>query len=167
MSDDNDVIRRIHALRQMSVAELHREWEALYGLPTRSRNKNYLFRRLAWRVQEITHGGLSNRAQDRISELAADTFTRARTPRDVPNKAVAATQSNPADPGPRRDPRLPAAGTVITRTYRGRELRLHVLDDGFELDGVHHRSLSAAARAVTGSKWNGRLFWGLTSRKRK
>ena len=67
----------------------------------------------------------------------------------------------------RANPNLPPAGTLITRTYRGRELRLLVLDDGFELEGVHYRSLSEAARAVTGSRWNGRLFWGLTERKRK
>ncbi len=67
----------------------------------------------------------------------------------------------------KRDPRLPSPGTVITRTYRGRELRLLVLSDGFELDGVHYRSLSEAARAATGSRWNGRLFFGLTERKRR
>ena len=79
--------------------------------------------------------------------------------------AVAANQPKTAKP--KRDPRLPSIGAVLTRQYRSRELRLLVLDDGFELDGVHYRSLSEAARAITGSRWNGRLFWGLTERKRK
>ncbi len=168
MSTETGVIRRIHALRQSTVAELRCEWERLYGEPSRSRNRDYLFRRLAWRVQEIAHGGLSTHARDRIDQLAPDTLTRARTPREALDAAVAANQPKPADPvsGPKRDPRLPVPGTVITRTYHGRELRLLVLDDGFELDGVHYRSLSEAARAVTGSKWNGRLFFGLTERKR-
>ncbi len=56
---------------------------------------------------------------------------------------------------------------VLVRQYRGRELRLVIHDDRFELDGQSFRSLSEAARHVTGSRWNGRLFWGLTQRKRK
>ena len=93
-------------------------------------------------------------------------FMRSRTPREALEAAIASAPPKLAE-RPKRDPRLPAPGTVITRIYRGRDLQLHVLDDGFELDGVHYRSLSEAARAVTGSKWNGRLFWGLTERKRK
>jgi hypothetical protein len=151
------------------VSELQAEWSRLYnGEACRSRNRTYLVKRLCWRVQEVEHGGLSDRARARIDELAPDIFTRTRTPREALDAATAANQPK-ADPvsGPKRDPRLPAVGTIITRTYRGRELRLLVLDDGFELDGVHYRSLSEAARAVTGSRWNGRLFWGLTERKRR
>ena len=77
MPTDNTVIRRIHALRQMTVAQLRGEWNRLYGEPTRSRNRDYLFRRLAWRVQETEHGGLSDQARGRIEELAPDGLTRA------------------------------------------------------------------------------------------
>ncbi len=162
---ETSVIRKIHALRQMSVAELRREWERLYGEPTRSRNRDYLWRRLAFRAQELANGGLSDRAKARIDELCPDTFTRTRTPREALDAAVVANKESA--PRSKRDPRLPTPGTVITRTYRGRELRLLVLDDAFELDGVHYRSLSEAARAVTGSRWNGRLFFGLVERKRR
>ena len=165
MPTDTSVIRRIHALRQMNVAELRGEWDRLYGEPTRSQNKDYLYRRLAWRVQELQYGGLGDRAKNRIAELAPDTLARARTPREALDAAVATNV--PLPPRSKRDPRLPAPGTVITRNYRGRELRLSVLDDGFELDGVHYRSLSEAARAITGARWNGRLFWKLTTRKRR
>ena len=163
---ENSVIRRIHALRQMTVAELRCEWERLCGEPTRSKNKDYLFRRLAWRVQEIAHGGLSDAAKDRIAELATGTVTRVRTPRGALDAAVAANQPNPA-PIPKRDPRLPAPGTALTRQYHGREIRVLTLDDGFEYDGNHYGSLSAVARAITGARWNGKLFFGLTQRKRK
>src|SRR5262245_56941937 len=67
---------------------------------------------------------------------------------------------------PRRKPDLPAPGTVITRRWRGRDLELCVLDAGFELDGVVHRTLSAAAKSVTGAHWSGHLFWNLKPRKR-
>ena len=60
---DTSMLGRINALRRMTVGELRDEWFRLYGEPTRSRNRDYLFRRLAWRVQELQHGGLSDRAR--------------------------------------------------------------------------------------------------------
>lgn len=160
------VIEQIQALQRMTVAELRTRWVEMYGEESRSRNRQYLWRRLAWRVQEIAHGGLSDAAKTRITELAPDTFVRSRVPNGFQPPAVEAVQVE----RPRRaarDPRLPSPGTVITRRWRGRELRLLVLDDGYEFDGVRHASLSEAARAVTGSHWNGKLFWGVTRRKRR
>ena len=159
---DTTTLGQINALRRMTVSELRGEWQRLYGEPTRSRNKQFLYRRLAWRIQELQHGGLSDRAQSRIDELAPTGFTRARTPQppqDAPEPVETAR-------GPQRDPRLPSPGTVIVKAYKGRELRLVVHDDHFELDGQAFQSLSEAARHVTGARWNGPLFWGLTKRKR-
>jgi hypothetical protein len=153
----------------MTVAELRQEWETLYGEECRSRNRDYLFRRLAWRVQEIAHGGLSNAAKARIDELATDTCTRYQTPREALDAATAVNVKTTTMTPPRskRDPRLPSPGTVIVKNYKCRELRLVVHEDHFELDGRSFLSLSEAARHVTGSRWNGRLFWGLTQRRRK
>jgi len=160
---DKPVIAEIARLRCLSVAELRDEWFRLYGEPTRSRNRDYLWKRLAWRVQELRSGGLSDAARTRIDELAPGGFTRARTP--TWDASGVDTRPEPAN-RPRRDPRLPSPGSILVREYRGRQLRLSVLDDGFEFDGVRYGSLSAAARAVTGSRWNGHLFWGLKTRKR-
>lgn len=168
------MLAEINRLRQMTVPELQRAWERLYGEPTRSQNKTFLWKRLAWRLQELQYGGISDRAKIKIDELAPESALRSRTSvgadvtTDGPNSSHAVLKTG-RDAGPRvaRDPGLPSPGTVLTRQYHGREFRLLVLDDGFELDGVHYRSLTEAARAITGSKWNGRLFWGLTQRKRK
>ena len=163
MPTETSVIRRIHALRQKTVAELRCEWKRLYGEPTRSRNRDFMFRRLAWRIQELAHGGLSSTARDRIDELAPESFLRALTSQpsqDTPERTEATRKQQ-------RDSRLPSPGTVLVKAYKGRELRLTVHDDHFELDGQCFRSLSEAARHVTGSRWNGRLFWGVTQRKRK
>ena len=163
------LLRELHRIQRLSVSELRAEWARLYnGEVCRSRNKTYLAKRLCWRLQEMRLGGLSDRTKAKIDELVPDSLARARTPREALDAAVAANKAtvDPV-PGAKRDPRLPSTGAVISRVYRGRELQLLVLDDGFELDGQHYQSLSEAARAVTGSKWNGRLFWGLTERKRK
>ena len=158
------MLSEIQRLRGMTVGDLQAEWLKLYGEPSRSRNRQFLFRRLAWRVQELALGGLSDRARERIAELAPDSFVRARTP---VRGHVAPVPVPDTTPRSRRDPRLPVPGTVLVREYRGRELRLTVLESGFELDGTVYGSLSEAARSITGSKWNGRLFWGLTKRKRR
>jgi hypothetical protein len=160
------VLKQIQTLRTMTVADLRREWERLYGEPTRSRNRDYLWRRLAWRVQELALGGLSDAAKARVAELAPAEFTRSRVPRGFQPSAV---EPAPAKQPPRtvRDPRLPSVGTVLSRQYRGREIRVVTLENGFECDGRQFGSLTEVARGVTGQHWNGRLFFGLTERRRR
>jgi hypothetical protein len=158
------IIKEIQALQRMTVGELRVEWARLYGEPTRSRNRTFLWRRLAWRIQELQLGGLDEALKLQLLESAPTTFVRSQ----VPPGFLPAAGGSPAAPGPftRRDPRLPASGSAIVREYRGQTLRLNVLDDGFELGGVHYDSLSEAARVVTGQRWNGPLFWGLRKRNR-
>ena len=158
------VLTEVKRLRGMSVAELRVRWRELYGEDSRSRNKDYLFRRLSWRLQELAHGGLSDLARDRADELAPDRFQRARTPASV---VAIDDETRGVRPRPIRDPKRPTPGTVLSRRYHGHQIRVVTLDHGFEYDGQAYRSLSAVALAVTGQKWNGRLFFGLTERKRK
>jgi hypothetical protein len=159
------IINDIQALQRMTVGQLRVEWERLYGEPTRSRNRTYLWRRLAWRVQELSLGGLSDGTRERILALAPASCSRPQ----MPPGYLPAPDEGPTPPGltPTRDPRLPSPGSTIVREYRGQTLHLQVLDDGFELGGVRYDSLSEAARVVTGQRWNGPLFWGLRERKRK
>ena len=163
---DKSMLGEINRLRQMSVGALRDEWFRLYGEPTASRNRDYLWRRLAWRVQELALGGLSDRARTRIAELAPDAFIRACPPRDfqppAETSAAKVTETRPV-----RDPRLPTAGTILSRQYHGREIRVLTLEDGFEWDGRRYGSLSEVARVITGQHWNGRLFFGLTQRSRR
>jgi DUF2924 family protein len=158
---ETSMIRRIHALRLMTVGELRVEWQRLYGEPSRSRNRDFLWRRLAWRVQEIAYGGLSDRARARLVELSQVEYQRARTPDVGVDVAEPAPVARPV-----RDLRLLTPGTVLTRQYHGREIRVVTLALGFEWEGQRYGSLSEVARAVTGARWNGRLFFGLTERKR-
>ena len=150
------VIAQIEALRGMTVGQLRLKWRQLYGEDTRSGNRDYLWRRLAWRVQELAYGGLSERAQARIKELGEEL-------RMLPSRRwqVPAAQSQ----GPVRDRRIPKPGVVLSRRYHGQEIRVTVLDDGFEWNGRRFKSLSALAREVTGQRWNGLLFFGLTKGK--
>ena len=156
----DSVLVEIQRLRAMTVGELRDRWRELYSDDARSRNKDFLFRRLAWRLQELAYGGLSDRAKARAAELAGNAPLRIRPPRGFEPTAL-------APPPPKRDPRLPKVGTVLVRDYRGEEIRVAVRDDGFEWNGRTFDSLTAVARAITGQHWNGRLFFGLTTRSRK
>ena len=161
---DRSVLAQIARLKRMPVAELRLEWQRLYGPQTRSRNRDYLWKRLAWRVQELAYGGLDETTRQRLAELAPETYVRARRPSAFdPDRLVDAA---PPPPTTKRDTRLPAPGTVLTRQWHGAEIRVLVHENGYEHDGTIHGSLSALARAVTGQRWNGKLFFGLTTRKR-
>ena len=94
---DTSIIGQIAAFRRMTVGELRVEWERLFGESTRSRNRTYLSKRLAWRVQQLAHGGLSERAKARIEELAPDGFVRARPPAQT----AAVADPEPPQPPPR------------------------------------------------------------------
>ena len=163
--NDKSMIREIARLKSLPVADLQAEWLRLYGEPSRSRNRDFLWKRLAWRIQELDRGGLSRAALDRVDALAPDGFERARSRNaaivdDAPARLAQTRQR-------RRDARLPVPGSVICKLYRGRELRVVVREDGLELDGVMYPSATALAKAITGSKSiNGWLFLGVTERKR-
>jgi hypothetical protein len=161
------VTAQILALQKMTVAELRVWWRELYGEDTRSCNRAYLWRRLAWRVQELAYGGLSERAKARIAELNQDDDLRMLPPRGWHPPADNGGPPAPETPRqPVRDPRLPKPGSTLSRKYRGHEIRVLVLEDGFEYEARHYESLSALARELTGQRWNGLLFFGLTKRDR-
>jgi hypothetical protein len=65
----------------------------------------------------------------------------------------------------RADANAPMVGTVLVREWHDQRIEVRVLDDGFEWNGARYTSLSAVAKAITGAAWNGRLFFGLTTRR--
>src|SRR5271166_1824690 len=151
------IATEVNALRQRTAAELRQRFAELFGEPTRASNKTWLIRRIAWRLQALAEGDLSERARQRAAELVNDADLRIGPPQ-LP-RAKPAPACLPA-PAPReRDNRLPAPGTVLTRPYKGRILQVLVRSDGFEYEGQLFRSLSAAAKAITGAHCNGFLFF--------
>jgi hypothetical protein len=150
---------QIEALRDMTVAELRDAYQEAFGESTTARHKDYLRKRIAWRLQANEYGGLSERAQRRAEELASESDLRLIAPRNGVGRTVVGSFT------PSHDRRLPMPGAVLTREYRGRTIAVTVLENGFLYDGVVYRSLTAVAKAVTGSHWNGHLFFGQTSKR--
>jgi hypothetical protein len=151
----------VTALRQLSAKELRQRFAGLFGQPTHTGNKTWLIRRIAWRLQALAEGDLSERARQRAAELANDADLRLGPPPGPRARALRGPgAAAPAAPvGTERDRRLPPPGTVLTRAYKGQTLQVLVRSDGFEFEGRLFPSLSAAAKAITGSHCNGFLFF--------
>jgi len=156
-----DLSDQLAALRELTVGQLCERYREVFGEPTRSRNKDYLRKKIAWRIQEQVHGGLSERALARIAELSPAAPVRWRL-----NTAQRAARAAALGLDGDRDPLLPPAGTVLAREYQGVTHHVTVLEDGFEFGGVRYESLSKVARVITGTSWNGYLFFRLKNRKK-
>jgi hypothetical protein len=154
-----DVGPQIAALQQLTVAELRQRYAELFGEPTGCGHRTWLIKRLAWRLQALAQGDLSERARRRAAELANDADLRLFPPKNLPSTPAERLPALPASDQP--DPRLPPPGSLLVRLYKGRKLQVRVLANGFELEGERYPSLSAVAKAVTGSHCNGFLFFRL------
>ena len=149
------IVNQVAQLRQMTISELRATYAQVFGEGPRSCNKGYLWKRIAYRIQEQAEGGISERARRRAAELARDADLRVRPPRGTNLDSDAhLTPWN-------RDRRLPPPGTTVTRSWGGKECVVRVLENGFDYDGQRFKSLSAVARAITGTRWNGFVFFGL------
>ncbi len=150
----------LKALNHMTVTQLRDRYAEVFGEATRSYNKQHLVKRIVWRLQAIHEGDLSERARRRAHELANDADLRIRppaAPASANGDGDTATFSFRVEP----DDRLPMAGTLLKREYKGQTVHVRVLPQGFEFDGEVYRSLSAVAQKITGSHWNGYHFFRL------
>jgi hypothetical protein len=160
---DTALLTKIENLRRATLAELREKYREVFQEETRSRHREHLFRRIAWRLQALAEGDLPERARRRAQQIAQDADLRMIAPRDflvVGGERVRTTPSNRSRR--QQDTRLPLPGTLLTRQWRGRTLLVEVLAQGFRYENQHYSSLSAIAVAVTGTRWNGLAFFGLT-----
>ncbi|HEY7423359.1 MAG TPA: DUF2924 domain-containing protein [Gemmataceae bacterium] len=152
-----NIVNEVVALQRLSVGQLRQRFAELFGETTAASNRTWLIKRIAWRMQALAEGDLSERARRRAAELARDADLRLNPP---PSKTTTTTPP----PEPVRmptpvDQRLPPPGTILIRPYKGQLVQVQVLTDGFAYAGRVFPSLSAVAKAITGSHCNGFLFF--------
>ena len=159
---ETTVRKEIEALRHMTVGQLKEKYAEVFGEETRSHHKHFLFRRVAWRIQALAEGGLSERARRRALEIANDADLRVRAPKTTFEQDFSLSSGNAVKGRvvAKADPRLPAPGGTVERRYKGRDIVVKIREEGFEYEGKLFKSLSAIAGEVTGTKWNGFLFFG-------
>src|SRR5258708_1855499 len=142
----NSVLAQIGALKSTPVAGLKARWRELFGTEPPPYNRRFLESRLAYRVQELAFGGLKPETVERLAALA-EGFDRKAT------KRARSAQDRPI------------AGTRLIRDWQGIEHSVTVRDDGYEYQGRPYKSLSAIARLITGTRWNGWIFFGLKNQR--
>ncbi|MBF0339873.1 MAG: DUF2924 domain-containing protein [Magnetococcales bacterium] len=136
------LIKQVAALPGMSIVDLKKMWTDLHKTEAPPYNRVFLVKRLAYRLQEISLGGLSEETEKRLERMAAE--------EEIP------PQERKRPPGEKLLP-----GTQLIREWKGAEHRCKVLEDGFEYQGRKFGSLSAVANFITGSRWNGLVFFAL------
>jgi hypothetical protein len=143
----DSVLAQIAALVKASLPELRAQWRDLFGKEAPGINRAYLERRIAYRLQELAYGGLSDASRMKLDALAktADKGSSARTRARAQDR--------------------PIAGTKLLRVWQGVEHSVTVLQTGYDYQGRSFASLSAVARHITGSRWNGPAFFGLRDQR--
>jgi hypothetical protein len=127
-------------LPELEIDELREQWEAMFGTtPSREIGRSFLTRAMAYRLQERSFGGLKSSTRRLLTRVAEETATAGSSP----------------------PLRMAQTGTILLREWRGTPHRVTMLDDGVSFNGKRYRSLSAVARAITGSRWSGPRFFGL------
>lgn len=138
-----NILSEYAALNGMEIKDLLVEWNKYFDRPPQSHNnKTYLVNQIIYRIQELTYGGLTRRTIDRLEALA---------------------ESEVADQRKTKPSRL-AVGTRLVREVKGVEHHVQVLADGYEYQGAKYGTLSGVAYAITGTRWNGNMFFGLGSK---
>ena len=162
----SNVTSQLAALESMSTAELTAKYLELEGVQSRSRNRQYLIKRVAWLIQAAADGGLPDAAKQRIATLG-DALPFVWRERVDPAPAAGAgkpgkqAKRGEADAAPGRDQRLPPVGSTFSRTVGRVVHTVKVLADGLEYRGQRYASVSQIAREITGTKRNGYRFFKL------
>src|SRR5215472_4666672 len=125
----DNLTQELALLPRLGVADLRSRYAQLFGETTRTGNKAWLVKRLAWRLQALAQGDLSERARRRAAELAQDADLRVTPPKPARQATAAAPMLRPTPPA--ADGHLPAPGTVLTRRYKGRSVHVRILEHGF------------------------------------
>ena len=142
----DSVLAQLAALKTAPVAELKQKWRDLFDREPPPYNRRFLESRLAYRIQELAYGGLSEETLERLDALADELDSKASRRRTLLSSR-------------------PIAGTRLIREWNGVEHCVTVHQEDFEYHGRPYKSLSAIARHITGTRWNGLVFFGLKNQR--
>jgi len=158
---------QIDELAAMGVAELEQQHLKLFGEEPTSAHRQFLLRKIAWRLRADREGGLPEPVRELARAIAKDVPLRNRVISNAGNRRAGfpIEQSAITTITPGHDSRLPMPGGLIVKKFKDRTIVVKVVDDGFEYDDRRYSSLSAIAQEITGTKWNGFLFFGRAQRK--
>lgn len=148
MTQIDPIPARLAALKTTPTADIKRQWREMFETEPPPFNRQYLVSRLAYRIQELAYGGLKPETIRRLEQLGEEL-----------------DGGNPIKRRIRTDLK-PITGTKLLREWQGVEHTVTITAGGFEWQGRPYQSLSSIARAITGTRWNGWVFFGLKNNRR-
>ena len=162
-----NIAKELAELQKMAVRDLRVRYVEVFGEETHARNKAWIIKRIVWRLQSQVEGDLTERARRRAIELANDADIRLIPPpaNTFPADSTQPTSSDTLKVSSKQQ--LPPPGTILTRNYKGHTLQVQVLPQGFEFEGEVYKTLSAAAKHITGQHCSGYAFFRLGQEKSK
>lgn len=158
LNSDNEEVRmndsvqkQIAELQDLTYEELKERWAVLCGGVPPAFNRTFITKRLAYRIQELAYGGLPEVTRERMRQiLLANGFNEVGCRSEGKHTTVDQSGAN-----------LPVLGTKLSREWNGTRYEATVVHGGFEYEGKRYRSLTAVTKAITGTHWNGRAFFGI------
>ena len=159
-----DIDREVAMLQRMTVGDLREKFTEVWGEPTNTRNKQWLIKRIAWKMQANIEGDISARARCRAAELARGTDIRTTAPKSMKPTAKPDGNTVTGTVQSGDDDRLPPADSEISRVYKGEMIVVRVLANGFEYDGEIYKTLSAVAKKISGQHCSGYHFFNLNKK---
>lgn len=142
----DSVLTQLAVLKTASIGGLKQKWRTLFDSEPPPYNRRFLEHRLAYRIQELAYGGLKPETIERLDALADEIDGKVSKRGRIENR--------------------PIAGTRLIREWKGVEHEVTVRSNDFEYQGRPYKSLSSIARTITGTRWNGPVFFGFRSQKR-
>ena len=138
------IVRQLSQFHLMGLPALRSKFKELYGFETGCTKPEVLRRRLAFRVQELYFGGLTEREEQKMEDSIK------RDPVILGAKLA------------EKKPKALLHGTRLVRIWKGKKYEVTLCDEGkYEYNGIYFKSLSAVAKAITGTHWNGKTFFGV------
>jgi len=139
------VLTQLAWLKTAPIGALKARWRELFDGEPPPYNRRFLEHRLAYRIQELAYGGLKKETLQRLDALAEGLEGKLSRRGRIENR--------------------PIAGTRLIREWKGVEHHVTVRDADFEYQSRPYGSLSAVAREITGTRWNGLIFFGLKNQR--
>jgi len=143
------IARQIQELKDKNTSDLKQLWRDYFQAEPPPYQRVFLSRALAYRIQELTYGGLTPKAENKLNAMIAE---------EQGKRTIRRRRSSAS---------LPVAGTRLVREWRGERYEIVIMQDGFEYAGRRWNSLTAIAQHITGSHWNGLVFFGLRKKEQK
>jgi hypothetical protein len=151
----DSTLRQITQLSKLGFPELQARWRSLLGTEPPAYHRRFLVKRLAYRIQELAYGGLAETTRAQMADILQDAGLDEQA--SIPGRGRTQKRAND----------LPLSGTRLVREWNGRRYEVTVASGGFVFEGRRYRSLTAITKAITGTHWNGRAFFGLRNGGRK